>query len=138
MEESLYRKKSLDKITSPESLNDYLPVTGPTVWLILSAVVLILAGMLVWSTVASIDSFAVGEAQVSGGEMIIYFQDDQIARNVHSGMKVVIGETESTISSVGQDEQGRTFAYSHTSLADGIYSARVVFRQTQVIRLLFN
>ena len=33
MDESIFRKKSLDRITSPEALGDYLHVTSPTVWL---------------------------------------------------------------------------------------------------------
>ena len=95
MEESIFRKKSLERISSPEALSDYLRVTSPSVWLILAAVILLLAGMLIWSSTASIDSFAVGTAQVEKGEMRIRFDDEQIARNVQSGMSVVVGETES-------------------------------------------
>ena len=62
MDNSIFRKKSLERISSPESLNDYLHVTSPAVWLILTAVILLLAGMLIWSSVASIDSFATGTA----------------------------------------------------------------------------
>ncbi|MBQ9420511.1 MAG: hypothetical protein IJU30_01970 [Lachnospiraceae bacterium] len=60
MENSIFRKKSLEQISSPEELNDYLHVTGPSVWLVLTAVILLLAGMLIWSSVASFDSFATG------------------------------------------------------------------------------
>ena len=138
MDESLFRKKSLERITSPESLSDYLHVTSPAVWLILLAVILLLAGMLIWSSVASIDSFATGTAQVADGTMQIRFDDEQIARNVQSGMTVVVGETESRISSIGTDAGGAVFASAPTTLADGSYSAKVIFRQTQVLRLLFN
>ena len=47
MDETIYRKKSLERITSPEALSDYLHVTSPTVWLILGAIILLLAGILV-------------------------------------------------------------------------------------------
>ena len=36
----LFREKSLEAIESPESLNDYLRVTSPQVWLVLAAVML--------------------------------------------------------------------------------------------------
>ena len=62
MEKPLFRKKSLERISSPEALNDYLRVTGPAVWLVLSAIILLIAGMLIWSSVASIDSIAAGTA----------------------------------------------------------------------------
>lgn len=48
MNNSIFRKKSLDKATSPEELNDYIRVTSPGVWLVMAAVILLLTGMLVW------------------------------------------------------------------------------------------
>jgi hypothetical protein len=138
MGETLFRKKSLERISSPEALNDYLHVTSPSVWLILLAVILLLAGMLVWSSAASIDSFATGTAQVTDGAMYIHFDNEQIAENVQSGMTVTAGETASRISSIGKDAEGELFALAPTSLADGTYPVRVVFKQTQVLSLLFN
>ncbi|MBQ7174737.1 MAG: hypothetical protein IJR62_04665 [Lachnospiraceae bacterium] len=138
MGETLFRKKSLERISSPEALNDYLHVTSPSVWLILLAVILLLAGMLVWSSAASIDSFATGTAQVTDGTMYIHFDNEQIAENVQSGMTVTAGETASRISSIGKDAEGELFALAPTSLADGTYPVRIVFKQTQVLSLLFN
>ncbi len=41
MDQNLFREKSIDRISSPEQLNDYLRVTSPAVWVILLAVVLL-------------------------------------------------------------------------------------------------
>lgn len=138
MEKPLFRKKSLERISSPEALNDYLRVTGPAVWLVLSAIILLLVGMLIWSSVASIDSIAAGTAHVEGGTMVIQFDNEQIAENVQSGMTVLAGETKSWISSIGTDSKGEPFAIAPTTLADGEYSVKVIFKQTQVLRLLFH
>ena len=137
MDETIFRKKSMDRINSPEALGDYLRVTNPAVWMILIAIILLVVGLLVWSTMASISSFATGTAQVDNGSMIVTFDNEQVARNVKDGMKVVAGGTESTIS-VGTDDNGNLFASAQTTLADGRYPAKVIFRQTQVINLLFN
>ncbi len=102
-------KRAWRKISSPESLNDYLHVTSPSVWLILTAVILLLAGMLVWSSVASIDSFATGTGRVTEGTMYIYFDNEQIAENVQSGMTVTAGETAGHITSIGTDAEGELF-----------------------------
>ncbi|MBR4393454.1 MAG: hypothetical protein IKT07_05450 [Oscillospiraceae bacterium] len=75
MENQIFREKSLEQISSPEQMNDYLQVTNPAVWLVLVAVILLLAGMLIWSSIASIDSFASGTAQVENGSMVITFDD---------------------------------------------------------------
>ena len=37
-----------EKITSPEQLNDYIRVTSPGAWLILSAILIFLAGFFFW------------------------------------------------------------------------------------------
>ncbi|MCR5399521.1 MAG: hypothetical protein K6E68_08335 [Lachnospiraceae bacterium] len=50
----IFRKKSLDRISSPEQLNDYIKVTTPSVWVILIAVILLLVGMLAWSVFGSV------------------------------------------------------------------------------------
>ena len=49
MNNSIFRQKSIDKITSPEKLDDYIKVTKPSVWITLIAIVLLLAGTIVWS-----------------------------------------------------------------------------------------
>ena len=50
----LFREKSLERISSPEQLDDYIRVVSPAIWLLLIGVVLLLAGVLVWASVGSI------------------------------------------------------------------------------------
>lgn len=52
----LFRKKSIDRVSSPEQLNDYIHVTTPSVWLTLAAVVLLLVGMIAWSAFATVEA----------------------------------------------------------------------------------
>ncbi len=134
----LYRKESIERIQSPEQLNDYLRITNPTVWVILAAVIVLLAGMLIWSSFTYIGSSADGIAQVEDGLMVVRFNEDELAVNVKAGMTVSVGDSSSTITSVGWDETGSLFALAETSLSNGVYEAHVTYRQTQIIRLLFN
>lgn len=55
MANSIFRKTSLERINSPEQLNDYIRVIRPGAWLVLGAVVLLLAGVLIWSLTGEID-----------------------------------------------------------------------------------
>ena len=136
--DSLFRKNSMESLTSPEQLTDYLHVTTPTVWVVMAAIILLLVGMLIWGSTAYIESYAAGTAQVQDGRMIVFFDDEELARNVEEGMTITVGETSSEVRSVGISESGMLFAEAGPSLADGSYPARVVFRQTQVLRLLFR
>ena len=137
-QQSLFRKSSMESISSPEQLTDYLRVTSPAVWVVMAAIILLLVGMLIWGSTAHIDSYAAGTAQVQGGRMIVVFDDSELAANVKAGMSVTVGETSSLIDSVGSTESGALFASADTTLADGSYPARVIFRQTQVLSLLFR
>ena len=42
---SLFREKNLERLESPEKLNDYLRVTSPGVWMVLGAVIVLLVGL---------------------------------------------------------------------------------------------
>lgn len=44
----IFRKKSIDKVSSPEKLDDYIRVTTPSVWITLAAIVILLVGATVW------------------------------------------------------------------------------------------
>ncbi len=52
----VYREKSMDRISSPESLNDYIRVTTPSVWIILVAVIALLIGFLGWSIFGTVEA----------------------------------------------------------------------------------
>ena len=44
----LFREKSLEKIASPEHIDEYIKVTTPSVWIVLIALIVLLAGILFW------------------------------------------------------------------------------------------
>ncbi len=50
----LFRKKSVERIHSPEELSDYIRVATPSVWLVLLATTILLAGMLAWSVLGTV------------------------------------------------------------------------------------
>ena len=41
MEQQLFRKESMERVSSPEILRDYLHVTSPAIWVVLAAVILL-------------------------------------------------------------------------------------------------
>ena len=56
MENGLFRKKSIERISSPEALHDYMRVTSPRLWMILAAVVLLLGGFIVYASTARMEN----------------------------------------------------------------------------------
>ena len=51
----IFREKSMARVSSPESLNDYIRVTTPSVWIVLLALVVLLVGMLAWSIFGTVN-----------------------------------------------------------------------------------
>ena len=51
----IFREKSIDRVTGPESLNDYIRVTSPSVWIALLALMVLLVGLLAWSVFGRIE-----------------------------------------------------------------------------------
>lgn len=45
MEEKIFRETSMERVSSPEQLDDYIRVTSPGMWMVMGAVVLLLAGV---------------------------------------------------------------------------------------------
>ncbi len=138
MEQPLFRKESVERVSSPEQLSDYLHVTSPAIWIVLAAVVLLLASLFVWSSVTAVESFATGRAEVRGGVLTLTFDDAERAGNVEVGMNVKVGDLVTPVLSVGTDEDGGLLAVANVNLPDGSYDARVGYRSTQIIDILFN
>ena len=45
---NIFRKDNLEKMSSPEKLNDYIKVSNPSVWIILGAITVMLISAVVW------------------------------------------------------------------------------------------
>lgn len=56
MGNQLFRKESLERISSPEQLHDYLRVTNPRMWMILSAITALLVGFIIYASTVTMEN----------------------------------------------------------------------------------
>ena len=126
------------RISSPEQLNDYLKVTTPKIWVLLIAVVLLLAGLLLWGGFTTIESYAAGTARAVGGELTVTFDDPAKAAKVQTGMEMEVGDVHAEVLTIGMGADGELVASAHANIPDGLYAVRVGYRTTQVISMLLN
>ena len=84
---SIFRKTSLDNVASPEDLYDYIKVTSPGVWLILSAIIVFLAGVCIWANFGRMQFIVTAYGISDEGEFICYI-DGEDYRSVKAGMAI--------------------------------------------------
>ena len=51
----LFKKKTIGKLSSPEQLNEYISVPTPSVWLLLTVLLLLLTGLIAWSVTGRVE-----------------------------------------------------------------------------------
>ncbi|HAG68914.1 MAG TPA: hypothetical protein DCL38_02960 [Lachnospiraceae bacterium] len=83
----LFREKSLNRMASPEELDNYLKVTNPGTWFILSAVVVFLAGLMIWGYFGRLESTMTGFGRMDDGRFVIYVTGDRFMK-LKLGMQV--------------------------------------------------
>jgi hypothetical protein len=132
---TLFRKETLDRISSPEQLNDYLHVTSPGIWVVLIAVILLMAGVFVWSCVGTLETKSPAKMIVKDHVAKVVVMDD---RRLEEGMIIRGASQEFFVSSVAEDEHGRQMGIAEASLPDGKYDAIVVTEQTRPVEFILK
>ena len=138
MSEKLFRKKSLDKIASPESLTDYIRVTNPGVWLVLAALIVLLAGACVWAIFGRMETKLPVTAKVENGMAAITLTADE-AEKVAPGESVIFDGGEGGILTIeGPDEAGLYTAAAEMNAPDGTLRAEIVTESVSPMSFIVN
>lgn len=99
MSEKIFRKKSIDRVSSPEQLNEYIRVTNPGVWIVLVAVVILLVGVCAWGVLGRLDTKLTTVAVAENSQTIVYVKQTDIG-SIKEGMKTIIDGKEYEVVSV--------------------------------------
>lgn len=97
---SLFRDKSLAHMRSPEHLDDYIQVSNPGAWMIVCAVILVLAAGIVWGVFGRLDDTQ-DAVIVVGRNGATCYMDTEDASDLSRGDTVRVGDVTGTIGSVG-------------------------------------
>ncbi len=135
LENEIFRKKSLDRIKSPDDLDIYLQVQTPAVWMILGAVIALLGGLTFWMFTANVENTLSAHAVCEGGLAVMTLSIED-GRDVAAGMKVRIGNVETSIEAVSDPGMGQVKASAPAALPDGTYEAVIVTKTMNPIDLL--
>ena len=158
MDNGLFRKQSIERISSPEALHDYMRVTSPRLWMILAAVVLLLGGFIAYASTAkmentmpikvTVETYHMTEEETQGEARdvtIVYssLPEDQMEQ-IKKGMKLRLLKETGTVSWLtsgvqeGLVEVGFDMDPLNYPLNDGEYDAELVLESTTPVSFLWN
>ena len=157
-QETIFRQKSIDKVSSPEQLDGYLKVTTPSVWLILIGIIVILVGTIVWATFGEIKSYTNVGCVVDGGNVTCFVKEEEYEK-IEVGMTIEIPSEKNEFTIISKENVGLNipdqydylqhligisstdyvFALSGLSnINDGYYSGRVITEKLSPLKFIFN
>ncbi len=132
---SIFREKAIKNVSSPGQLNEYLHVTNPGMWIILSAAIMLLLGMLLWASVGTLETIAEVRVVVESHNAQIVSPGGE---TLDQGMPLKVNEEMVSIASVTSDDFGRAVGHAEIDLPDGIYDGTVVVGSTRPIDFLLR
>lgn len=153
----LFRKKAMDKIRSPEQLNDYLRGTNISLWLVLGAVIVLLIGFCVWGTFGRVET-QVKAVAISWNGAIEAFVREADRDGISVGQKAYVDGVEHKVLSISEDVVSADAHFSNDmvhlvglaaqdmfyvielsgSLPEGTYDATIVKEEHPPLSLLFD
>jgi len=99
---NLFRKKSLDRISSPEQLNAYIRVSTPSVWALLAAIVVLLVGVCVWGVFGHMETTLPVAAVAENGAVTAYVKETDVAKVTVNAVVFVSG-TQGKVLTISKD-----------------------------------
>ena len=143
MENQVFRQKSVERIASPEQLQDYMRVTTPGVWMVLAAVILLLAGLILSSALVNVESKITEQAVVAEDGLMLDIALPLSQKSlVAPGMPVRVADRQAKIDMVFQAEDAveviATLPEDGEKLAPGTYDVEIITETVRPISFLFS
>lgn len=154
MDKQLFRQKSIDKISSPEQMHDYLRVTSPRLWMVLSAILVLLVGFIVYASTASMENtldvkveLTTVDTTVENGtpEQVSYAYaiiPETMRNTVKADMEIRFAGETGRVNTVFSDKQDTLVLIEldkpKLSIPDGTYDGTIVLESTTPISFLLN
>ena len=153
MDNQLFRKESLDRISSPEELHDYMRVTSPRLWMILTAIVVLLAGFIVYACTAVLENtlpvrievkttVAQGESADEAQTTVSCILPLERSDVIHTGQTVRFSGIEGRVEAIYTTDQelGVSFDMGEKirSIGDGVYDGEIVLESVTPVSFLLH
>ena len=134
MNNSIFREKSIQKVQSPDNLNEYIRVSNPGIWILLVSIAFLLLGLCIWGCFGQLQTVVQAEARCENGIVSCLLPDDNAA-GVQPGMSAEVGEGTGMVAQVFGNE---CTIEMEAPLVDGVYPAKILVETIHPISFLLN
>lgn len=147
---SVFRKEALARISSPEQMEDYMRVASPRLWMLLSAIIALLIGFVIFAATATMENVVKVQAEVTTDiledgtkySLIVFDIPKEQEDVLKIGMPLRIGEHEGQIAvfyrTTEDDKAGGVLNDTSVILLEGSYDVEIVTETTTPISFLLN
>ncbi|MBQ7563624.1 MAG: hypothetical protein IJT16_06500 [Lachnospiraceae bacterium] len=155
--ETIFRDKSIERVSSPDQLNEYIKLSNPGVWFVLTAILLILVGAVIFGTFGHIDSTVPGVGISTDGKMVCLvkkeygdrFTEDMKARvddgvygvSLRSNGPVTVWDNTAAYALTVGGLQPGEWVYELDAdgfFPDGVYEIKLITERISPLSFLFN
>ena len=159
MNHSVFRQKSMEKITSPEQMNDYIRVSNPSVWMILAAVIVLLIGVCVWGAFGHLDTVVQTGGVCEDGRLTVYLSESDFVK-LDGEVILSVGEAEYAVVSdvagmpilldestdpyllhligLSAGDWAHVLSAEAPDLKDGVYTVSVIIERVRPLDFVLN
>lgn len=137
MNESIFRKKSLERISSPEEIDNYIKVTSPSMWLVMGAIIFLLATVVIWSITVHIETTFDTVAQAENGQVVVKLTAEQIGQ-LAVGSEVRVGDKSGQVTDITEKGNDYLITASIPEVKDGIIEITLVTESIKPIDFLIK
>jgi len=157
MKNNLFREKSIKNISSPEQINDYIKTSNLSIWIIFSAVIILLIGALTWAVFGELEIAVSSVTVCDDGKAYCYISENDIEKITDNAYARIEGNdyvldnisklpvpASDVVSSyglhIGNFESGEWVytAELESTIEDGIYRTDIILEGVSPISLLMN
>lgn len=139
MSKPIFREKSLQKVKSPDNLNEYIRVASPSIWLIIAAIIILLIGFCSWAVFGTVESVVEADVHCENGTITCHVAEKDIPK-IRIGMTVQFGEYTGIITEIIMRDGhfGECPLSVDTPIPDGIYDASITVESIHPASFLIN
>ena len=156
IKDSIFRKKSLERVNSPEQLDAYLKVTSPSVWMVLAMIIVILVGVVIWGYYGKLETKVDAGCEVEETGTVTCYVNEDAGVSLKKDQDIIIEENRYKVEKVGTpinsnrvndyvchllDAERGTYLYfveAKCDLPSGAYKAQIVTDSVYPMKFVFN